>query len=219
MRNPLRAASLGSIDADDMIQIQNDFVLGFLDKHLLNKSNDFPQAAYRKHKQWVEKNDISDIRTWWLESHPEDAIERVVIETNAGDIELALYPKRAPIAVNNFLADVDTGFYNNASFYQATDSTNRKPVGLIRADMLANTMARQAISRPKFLFNIQDKPLSGASELGVEDEDFVIFHRVLRGVNLLKKIQSQVYETKALMEGKKIHSPIVIKNIYRVHAQ
>ena len=42
----------------------------------------------------------------------------VLIETKFGDIEVELYPKQAPITVAAFLSYIDSGYYNNATFYR-----------------------------------------------------------------------------------------------------
>ena len=42
----------------------------------------------------------------------------VLIVTTMGDIELELYPERAPKTVAAFLSYVDSGFYSNSSFYR-----------------------------------------------------------------------------------------------------
>jgi peptidyl-prolyl cis-trans isomerase A (cyclophilin A) len=42
----------------------------------------------------------------------------IVVETGLGDIEVELFPGQAPKTVAAFLAYVDSGFYNNASFYR-----------------------------------------------------------------------------------------------------
>ena len=48
---------------------------------------------------------------------------RVVLETNAGEIVIALLPGRAPVSVENFLAYVDSGFYDGTVFHRViTDS-------------------------------------------------------------------------------------------------
>ncbi len=48
----------------------------------------------------------------------------VLIETAAGDIELALYPEKAPKTVAAFLLNVDADLYNNASFYRVLKNEN-----------------------------------------------------------------------------------------------
>jgi len=42
----------------------------------------------------------------------------VVFETNAGKIELKLYPKVAPLAVENFTTHVKNGYYNGLVFHR-----------------------------------------------------------------------------------------------------
>lgn len=42
----------------------------------------------------------------------------VVLETNVGNIELKLYPKVAPLAVENFTTHVKNGYYNGLIFHR-----------------------------------------------------------------------------------------------------
>jgi cyclophilin family peptidyl-prolyl cis-trans isomerase len=43
---------------------------------------------------------------------------RVKLVTSAGDITLKLYPQKSPVTVENFLAYVDSGFYNETIFHR-----------------------------------------------------------------------------------------------------
>ena len=47
-----------------------------------------------------------------------DDAPRVRLQTNVGDIVVALYPEHAPISVQNFLAYVDSGFYDGTIFHR-----------------------------------------------------------------------------------------------------
>ena len=49
----------------------------------------------------------------------------VIIETSLGDIEVELYPEKAPRSVTAFLSYVDSGFYRNSSFYRVLNSYNQ----------------------------------------------------------------------------------------------
>jgi peptidyl-prolyl cis-trans isomerase B (cyclophilin B) len=54
---------------------------------------------------------------------PEMAIDKtktylITMETNRGTIELELYPKHAPITVNNFVFLTDQGFYDGVTFHR-----------------------------------------------------------------------------------------------------
>ncbi|MBL7700728.1 MAG: peptidylprolyl isomerase [Ferruginibacter sp.] len=42
----------------------------------------------------------------------------ILIETQLGDIEVELFPDKAPKTVAAFLSYIDSGFYNNSSFYR-----------------------------------------------------------------------------------------------------
>ncbi len=42
----------------------------------------------------------------------------VVLETNRGDIELKLFPKKAPKAVENFVTHVKNGYYDGTLFHR-----------------------------------------------------------------------------------------------------
>ncbi|BAV09984.1 peptidyl-prolyl cis-trans isomerase A (cyclophilin A) [Filimonas lacunae] len=49
----------------------------------------------------------------------------VVIETRDGDIEIELYPDKAPKTVAAFLSYVDSGLYKNTSFYRVLTDDNQ----------------------------------------------------------------------------------------------
>lgn len=51
-----------------------------------------------------------------------NANPRVLLETNAGNIELELYPNKAPATVENFLRYVDEGFYDATIFHRVINS-------------------------------------------------------------------------------------------------
>jgi predicted dienelactone hydrolase/cyclophilin family peptidyl-prolyl cis-trans isomerase len=139
MRTPLRNPLFGSIDSREMIQIQNDFVLGFFDTYLRQIPSGFPQAQFDRHKAWVEQENLQPLRQDWLESHPEDETVQVIFETPEGDIEVALYPRRAPVAVGNFLAHVDAGHYNGARFYRVTRPGGSTTIGVVQGGLSAES--------------------------------------------------------------------------------
>jgi peptidyl-prolyl cis-trans isomerase A (cyclophilin A) len=49
----------------------------------------------------------------------------VIIQTKFGDIEVELFPKQAPKSVAAFLSYVDSGFYENTSFYRILNDENQ----------------------------------------------------------------------------------------------
>ncbi len=75
----------------------------------------------------------------------------VRIETGVGDIELALFPQKAPKTVAAFLALVDSSYYDNASFYRVLKNENvpaEYNTGLIQGGIFeSNYMASTTTSR------------------------------------------------------------------------
>lgn len=49
----------------------------------------------------------------------------ILIETRFGDIELELYPDKAPATVTAFLSYIDSGLFKNSSFYRVLKMENQ----------------------------------------------------------------------------------------------
>jgi len=47
-----------------------------------------------------------------------DSMPHVILQTNQGNIELKLFPKVAPLAVENFVTHVKNGYYNGIAFHR-----------------------------------------------------------------------------------------------------
>lgn len=61
----------------------------------------------------------------------------VVLETEMGDITLALYPDRAPVTVTNFLKYLHAGYYDGGYFYRVVRPDNDNgapPISVIQAE-------------------------------------------------------------------------------------
>lgn len=68
-------------------------------------------------------------------SHPVYNEPHVLITTDVGDIELEVFPDKAPKTVTAFLAFIDSGYYENSSFYRvlkADELPNDNNTGLIQ---------------------------------------------------------------------------------------
>lgn len=50
---------------------------------------------------------------------------QVLLETQAGDIQIELYPEAAPVTVANFLKYVEGGHYDGATFYRVVRQDNQ----------------------------------------------------------------------------------------------
>jgi peptidyl-prolyl cis-trans isomerase A (cyclophilin A) len=75
----------------------------------------------------------------------------VTIQTQAGDIEVELYPKMAPKTVAAFLSYVDSGFYKKSCFYRILNEENQAtgadPSELIQGGIWRTNHAK-AVSLP-----------------------------------------------------------------------
>lgn len=68
----------------------------------------------------------------------------VIIETGAGDIEVSLFPMRAPLSVARFLIHVDAGVYDGASFYRATRESDGASIDVVQGGLLSQAVRRDA---------------------------------------------------------------------------
>lgn len=59
----------------------------------------------------------------------------VVIETKYGDIEVELYPDKAPKSVSAFLSYIDSGYYKNAAFYRVLRD-DEQPMDAPKAELI-----------------------------------------------------------------------------------
>jgi peptidyl-prolyl cis-trans isomerase A (cyclophilin A) len=80
---------------------------------------------------------------------PNPDTPHVVIQTQAGDIEVELYPKMAPRTVAAFLSYVDSGFYKKSTFYRVLNEENQAtgadPSELIQGGVWRTNHARAAL--------------------------------------------------------------------------
>ena len=65
---------------------------------------------------------------------------QVVFETDVGDIEVALYPNRAPLSAAQFLAHVDAGSYEGASFYRVTRESDGSAIDVVQGGLLSGAV-------------------------------------------------------------------------------
>lgn len=82
----------------------------------------------------------------------------VIIKTTAGDIEVQLYPEKAPKTVAAFLSFVDSGFYKNSSFYRVLSRDNQ-PMGSSAAELIQGGIYKTRQNRD-YLPGIPHEPTS-----------------------------------------------------------
>jgi len=84
--------------------------------------------------------------------------DHIIIKTTAGNIEVQLFPDKAPKTVSAFLGYIDSGFYKNSSFYRIL-STNNQPTGANAAELIQGGMYKTGKNR-NYLPGIPHEPTS-----------------------------------------------------------
>lgn len=83
--------------------------------------------------------------------YPKYANPHIEIQTSLGDIEVELFPTKAPKTVAAFLSYIDSGFYKNASFYRVLTNDNQ-PSNAPKSELVQggiwHTNHRKAVSLP-----------------------------------------------------------------------
>lgn len=141
---------------------------------------------------------------------------KVRILTSEGEIVLELYPKEAPITVENFLNYIEEGFYENTVFHRIitgfmiqgggfTSDGNQKrtkePIVLESNNGLKNERGTIAMARTmipnsatsQFFINTADNDFLN---YGVRDEGYAVFGKVVEGMDIIEKIEEVETGTK-----------------------
>jgi peptidyl-prolyl cis-trans isomerase A (cyclophilin A) len=151
----------------------------------------------------------------------------VEIRTKFGEIEVELYPGKAPKSVAAFLANVDAGHYKDASFYRVLNMDNQ-PSNAPKAEVIQGgtwrkkdkpgvpripheTTAQTGISHTdgtisfareepgtagtEFFICVGDqKGFDYGGENNPDGQGYAAFGRVVRGMNVVRKIYAQPEE-------------------------
>jgi peptidyl-prolyl cis-trans isomerase A (cyclophilin A) len=158
----------------------------------------------------------------------------VVLTTSLGEIEIELYPDKAPKSVENFLSYVDDGFYDGTVFHRVipgfmiqcggmTADMGRKPTKAAienEADngldndagtlAMARTQAKDSATS-QFFINVKDNDLlnHSAGTIG-----YAVFGRVVDGMDVVKKIEAVPTVTRARHQNVP-STPVVIESARR----
>ena len=149
-----------------------------------------------------------------------DDARRVAMETEAGVIELELYPRAAPVTVANFLRYVDAGAYEGGTIWRVVhpgNDNNPATISVIQGGMRegfapfpeiphettqatglahidgAISMARDApgTAQAEFFISIGDNPaLDYGGARNPDGQGFAVFGRVVRGMDIVRAINA-----------------------------
>ena len=156
----------------------------------------------------------------------------VLLETTNGQIEIELDAVKAPISTKNFLAYVDSGFYNNTIFHRVI------PGFMVQGGGFTQQMSQQETKSPiknehkTGLVNVRgtlsmartSAPDSATSQffINVKDNDFLdqgdgyaVFGKVVKGMDVVDIIVNSQTTTKGGMQNVPI-DPVLIKSAKRI---
>jgi len=138
---------------------------------------------------------------------------KVLLKTNMGDIVIELYPDKAPKSVENFLAYVNSGFYDGTIFHRVIDNFMVQGGGFTRElrqkptkpaitneakNGLSNLKGTVAMARTgdpnsataQFFINIADNQrLDYTSDQNGMTWGYAVFGKVVSGMDVVDKIR------------------------------
>ena len=79
-------------------------------------------------------------------SEPTGKHPRIEIQTSLGNIELELYPEKAPVTVAAFLSYIDSGHFRNTSFYRVLNLDNQ-PSNAPKSELVQGGLYRSPSKR------------------------------------------------------------------------
>jgi len=158
-------------------------------------------------------------------------MEYVVIETSKGNISLELDPNKAPITVANFLAYVDSDFYENTVFHRVIDGfmiqgggftvegekkETRNPITLESNNGLSNEVGAIAMARTnapnsataQFFINLKDNKFL---DYQPGNPGYAVFGRVTSGMDVVNEIRQAETGVKNGMRDWPIEDVIIQK--------
>ncbi len=161
---------------------------------------------------------------------------RVLMRTSQGDLEITLYPEKAPKTVANFLRYVDEGFYDGTLFHRVipgfviqgggyTADMERKPVHEPVENEARNGLKNErgtiAMARTRdphsatsqFYINLKDNP--SLDHPGFDGWGYTVFGRVTRGMAVADSIAAVPTGRRHGMKDVPLE-PVVIHSVRRI---
>lgn len=172
-------------------------------------------------------------------------VEVVVMETNLGSIEIALFSEKAPITVNNFLQYVDDSFYNGTIFHRVIPDfmiqgggmtpdlkprETREPIKNEADNGLKNLRGTIAMARTgvvdsatsQFFINVVDNTRLDHVDNTAKEFGYAVFGKVISGMDVVDKIVSverdgrfQDPEKRRRLFQNVPKEPVIIKSVRR----
>ncbi len=143
-----------------------------------------------------------------MTAEPAHSEPSVVLSTALGDITIELYPDKAPVTVENFLAYVDAGFFDKTIFHRVIpgfvlqgggftekmeQKKTRPPIKNEAENGLKNNRGTLSMARTsdinsatsQFFINLKD---NSSLDHGTRDFGYAVFAKVTAGMDVVDKI-------------------------------
>ncbi len=179
---------------------------------------------------------VSGIPIHAKDKKKEQVLPKVKFETSLGSIVIELYPKEAPVTVENFLRYVDEGFYVGTIFHRVVPNfmvqgggltfdfqrkgTHEPIVNEAKKD-IKNELATIAMARTdeidsatsQFFINLKDN--NKLDYRKKDDPGYAVFGKVIEGFDTVKKIER---EPRGLYRAQPDapNYPVIIEKAYRL---
>ncbi|MBU1273902.1 MAG: peptidyl-prolyl cis-trans isomerase [Proteobacteria bacterium] len=157
----------------------------------------------------------------------------VKLQTSLGDIEVELYPEKAPKSVENFLSYVNKGFYNGTVFHRIingfmiqggglNDKMQLKAIGSpiqneadngLTNDEYTLAMARTMdphSATAQFFINVADNDFLNHKGKDPQGWGYAVFGKVIKGQDVVEKIKAVETTTKGMHQDVPV-TPVVIE--------
>lgn len=137
----------------------------------------------------------------------------VVLKTNFGDIKIQLFADKAPKTVENFLAYVEEGFYDNTIFHRVISNfmiqgggfapgmeqkSTKPPIENEADNGLTNKIGTLAMARTndphsatcQFFINVNDNTFLDFKAANSQGFGYCVFAEVIEGMDVVNSIKS-----------------------------
>jgi cyclophilin family peptidyl-prolyl cis-trans isomerase len=161
---------------------------------------------------------------------------RVLIKTNLGEMEVELFPDKAPKTVDNFLHYVRDGFYNGTIFHRVVDKfviqgggftadyqpkPTLPPIPNEAGNGLKNTRGTIAMARAydpdsatsQFFINLDDNRFLNHHRPHPDYYGYCVFGKVVKGMEVAKKIGSLKTGPEGPFASDAPQDPVVIQEV------
>ena len=195
-----------------------------------NKSNTDLDTDHENTTDLTDNTEVSEKK----ENEVETMNPIVIMETSKGNIEIELYPEKAPITVANFLEYVDSNFYSNLIFHRVisgfmiqgggfesngSQKQTKNPIKLETNKGLSNLTGTIAMARTKvpdsatsqFFINTVDNL---GLDYSTQDPGYAVFGKVISGMDVVYEIEKVETTTKSGHENWPVEDVVILK-VYR----